>query len=94
MFSDVLTIKHHEGINFSLDFEINEDWEEEQINLFFENNEFAMLYNKEHKQLAKDILTNIGKKNFGKDYIKNVFDILVNCNWDKKKALNKINELK
>jgi hypothetical protein len=94
LFSDALTIKHHEGINFSLDFEINEDWEEEQINLFFENNEFAMLYNKEHKQLAKDILTNIGKKNFGKDYIKNVFDILVNCNWDKKKALNKINELK
>ena len=94
LFSDALTIKHHEGINFSLDFEINEDWEEEQINLFFENNEFAMLYNKEHKQLAKDILTNIEKKNFGKDYIKNVFDILVNCNWDKKKALNKINELK
>ena len=90
LFSDNLTIKHHEGINFFLDFEINDDWEEEQINLFFENNEFAILYNKEHKQIAKDILTSIGNKNFGKDYIKNVFDILVNCNWDKKKALNKI----
>ena len=94
LFSDNLTIKHHEGINLSLDFEINDDWEEEQINLFFENNEFAILYNKEHKQIAKDILTSIGNKNFGKDYIKNVFDILVNCNWDKKKALNKINNLK
>ena len=94
LFSDCLTLKHQDGNSFNLEFEINEDWEEEQINLFFENNEFAILYNKGHKQLAKDILTNIGKKNFGKDYIKNVFDILVSCNWDKKNALNKINKLK
>ena len=92
LFSDNLTIKQHE--NFSLDFEINDDWEEEQINLFFENNEFAILYSKEHKQLVKNLLTSIGNKNIEKDYIKNVFEILVNCNWNKKDALNKINELK
>ena len=94
VFSDNLTFKNQETIKFDVDFEINDDWEEEQINLFFENNEFAILYNKQHKQLAQEVLKTSGNKHIDKESIKKLFDILVTNGWNKSIALNKINNLK
>ena len=94
VFSDNLTFKNQETIKFDVDFEINDDWEEEQINLFFENNEFAILYNKQHKQLAQEVLKTSGNKHIDKVSIKKLFDILVTNGWNKSIALNKINNLK
>ena len=94
LFSDSLILKNKEGLNFSIDFEINEDWDEEQLNINFEYNEYAILYSKEHKQMALDILKSYGNKILNKDFIKNVFDILVKNNWDKNVAINKIKDLK
>ena len=94
VFSDNLTFKNQETIKFDVDFEINDDWEEEQINLFFENNEFAILYNKQHKQLAQEVLKTSGNKHIDKVSIKKLFDILVTNGWNKSIALNNINNLK
>ena len=94
LFSDNLCFKSTEGLNFNVEFEINEDWDEEQMNLNFEYNEYAVLYNKEHKKMAMELLNNSGNKIWNRDLIKNVFDILVKCNWDKNIAINKIKDLK
>ena len=94
LFSDSISLKINEELNFTIDFEINEDWEEEQLNLQFENNEFVNCYSKEHKQMVSEILNLVGIKNIEKRYIRNVFDIMVKCNWDKVIALNQIKKLK
>ena len=94
LFSDNLSFKNKEGLNFSIDFEINEDWDEEQLNISFENNEYAILYNKEHKQMALEILKSYGNKIWNKDFVKNVFDILVKNNWDKNTSINLIKNMK
>ena len=94
LFSDSLYFKNQEDVHFTIDFEINEDWDEEKINSHFENNEYAILYSKEHKTIAIDLLNNAGNSNIEKDFIKNVFDILVKNNWNKNSSLNQIMNLK
>ena len=94
IFSDSICLKINAELSFTIDFEVNEDWEEEQLNLQFENNEYVNCYSKEHKQMVSEILNLIGSKNIEKEYIRNVFDIMVKCNWNKNIGLNQINKLK
>ena len=94
IFSDSITLKISAELNFTIDFEVNEDWEEEQLNLQFENNEYVNCYSKEHKQMVSEILNLIGSKNIEKEYIRNIFEIMVKCNWNKNIGLNQINKYK
>ena len=64
------------------------------MNLEFENNEYAMLFNKEHKQTASEILNDVGIPLSNKEDVKKAFEILVNNNWDKTLSVNKIKDLK
>ena len=94
MFSEDLIIKNKEGLSFNIEFEINEDWEEEQLNINLEYNEFGILYSKEHKKIALDVLNMRKNMKWDDSYVKNVFYVLVNCNWDKNAAINRIKNLK
>ena len=94
LFTDSLIFKNKTGLDFDIDFEINEDLEEEKMNLEFENNEYAMLFNKEHKQTASEILNDVGIPLSKKEDVKKAFEILVNNNWDKTLSINKIKDLK
>ena len=94
LFSEDLIIKNKEGLSFNIEFEINEDWEEEQLNINLEYNEFGILYSKEHKKIALDVLNMRKNMKWDDSYVKNVFYVLVNCNWDKNAAINRIKNLK
>ena len=90
LFSESLRLKDQEGLNFTIEFEINEDWDEEEININLEYNEYGILYSKEHKKIALEILKTKGKQLWNKEFIKNVFSTVVKCNWDKNAAINKL----
>ena len=94
LFSDNLTFKNKNGLDFDIYFEINEDWDEEQMNINFENNEYAILYSKEHKQTALEILKSVGIPLSNKEKIKKAFEIFTKNNWDKNLTINKIKNLK
>lgn len=93
-FSDVLNFKNPENLKFNLVFEVNNDEEEEKMNEKLEFNENVILYDKQHKQIALNILENIGDTNKSKTHINKVFNILLTNKWDKEKSINKIKNLK
>ena len=93
-FSEELKFKNQSELNFSIEFEINDDEEEEKMNKKLEYNENVIVYNKEHKNIALNILESIGDKNRNKTHIDQVFNILMKSNWNKDKAINQIKALK
>ena len=93
-FSDELSLKNPQNLNFTLEFEINNDEEEEKMNQNLGNNENVILYNKEHKKIALNILNRIGDSNRSVKHINNIFNILIINNWDEEKSLNRIKSLK
>ena len=93
-FSETLNFKSPEKVKFNLVFEINNDDEEEKMNEKLGYNENVILYNKEHKQLALNILESIGDSNRSKEHINNVFNILITNKFDKQKSINMIKSLK
>ena len=93
-FSEELKFKNQSELNFSIEFEINDDEEEEKMNKKLEYNENVIVYNKEHKNIALSILESIGDKNRNKTHIDQVFNILMKSNWNKDKAINQIKALK
>ena len=93
-FSEELCFKDQKCVNFSLEFEINEDKEEENMNRKLGYNENVIMYNKQHKQLALEILENIGDKNMSKKHINKVFNILIENDWNKNQSINNIKALK
>ena len=98
LFSENLCFKNQEELFFSINFIINDDWNEEEINLELEYNDYIMMYNKEHKKLAVEIIKNLENvkhkyKLKGNKFFKKVFDTLASVNWDKKSALNKLKKM-
>ena len=93
-FSEELCFKNQNLVNFSLEFEINEDEEEENINGKLGYNENVIMYTKQHKQLALEILESIGDKNMSKKHINKVFNVLIENEWNKNKSINNIKALK
>ena len=93
-FSEDLSFKNPENLKFNLEFEINNDEEEEKMNKKLEYNENVIIYNKEHKQIALEILESIGDFNRAKEHINNVFNILIQSKWNKEKSINRIKSLK
>ena len=94
LFSRELALKNSGQLNFCIEFEINNDVEEEEMNKNLNFNENVILYSKEHKRMALKILDEIGDNNRSEKYIKEVFDILIDSKWDKNKAIKKIISLK
>ena len=94
LFSRELTLKNAGQLSFCIEFEINNDMEEEEMNRNLKLNENVILFNKEHKSMALKILQEIGEKNRSEKYINDVFEILINSKWDKNKAIKKIKCLK
>ena len=94
LFSKELALKNSGQLNFCVEFEINGDVQEEEMNKNLKYNENVILFNKEHKHLALNILNEIGDNNRNENHINEVFYILINSNWDKNKAINKIKSLK
>lgn len=92
-FSEYLNFKNPENLKFSLEFEINEDEEEEKMNENLGNNENVILYNKNHKKIALNILKSIGDSNRSVNHINKVFNILIRNNWDEEKSINIIKSL-
>ena len=93
-FSEDLSFKNPEILKFNLEFEINKDEEEEKMNKKLEYNENVILYNKEHKKLALEILESLGDFNRTKEHINSVFNILIQSKWNKEKSINRIKSLK
>ena len=93
-FSQYLTFKNPEKVNFSLDFEVNNDEEEEKMNKILEYNENVIMYNKEHKKIALEILESIGDNNRTNGHINKVFNILIENDWNKNKSIDYIKALK
>ena len=94
LFSRELTLKNSGQLNFYIEFEINDDVEEEEMNKNLKFNENVILYSKDHKRLALKILDEIGDNNRSEKHIKEVFDILIDSKWDKNIAIKKIISLK
>ena len=94
LFSRELTLKNAGQLNFCIEFEINDDVEEEEMNKNLKFNENAILFNKEHKRMALKILNEIGDNDRSEKHINDIFDILRNLKWDKNKAINKIKALR
>ena len=94
LFSRELTLKNSGQLNFCIEFEINDDMEEEEMNKNLKFNENVILYSKDHKRLALKILDEIGDNNRSEKHIKEVFDILIDSKWDKNIAIKKIISLK
>ena len=93
-FSEVLNFKNQENLKINLEFEVNKDEEEENMNEKLGFNENVILYNKQHKQIALNILDSIGDTNKSKEHINKVFNILLINNWNKDKSINKIKNMK
>ena len=93
-FSTILNFKNPEKLKFNLEFEVNKDEEEEKMNEKLGYNENVILYTKEHKQIALNILDTIGDSNRTKEHINKVFNILISNNYNKEKSINKIKNLK
>lgn len=93
-FSQDLIFKNPEKVKFSLDFEVNNDEEEEKLNKKLEYNENVIMYNKEHKKLALEILESIYDDNRTNGHLNKVFNILIENDWDKNKSINYIKALK
>ena len=64
------------------------------MNKKLDYNENVILYNKEHKQLALEILESLVDFNRTKEHINNVFNALIQNKWIKEKSINKIKSLK
>jgi tRNA G10 N-methylase Trm11 len=94
-FSEQLTLKNREQLNFNIEFEINDDLEEEKINKEFNNNENIIMFSKEHKSLALELLKSVGDTDRTNAHIKKVFNALLLNNWKpSKEIINKINATK
>ena len=94
-FSDQLTLKNREQLKFNIEFEINDDLEEEKINKEFNNNENIIMFSKEHKSLALELLKSIGDTDRTNAHINRVFNVLMLNNWkSNKEIINKINDTK
>jgi hypothetical protein len=94
-FSEQLTLKNREQLNFNIEFEINDDLEEEKINKEFNNNENIIMFSKEHKSLALELLKSVGDTDRTNAHIKKVFNALLLNNWkSSKEIINKINATK
>jgi hypothetical protein len=93
-FSEQLCFKNPNNLNFTLEFEINNDEDEEKINRNLEYNDNVIMYSKEHKSLVLEILENIGDNDRSKSHINKVFNILIENDWDKKRSINNIKALK
>ena len=93
-FSEDLSFKNPEILKFNLEFEINKDEEEEKMNKKLEYNENVILYNKEHKKLALEILESLGDFNRTKEHINSVFNISIQSKWNKEKSINRIKSFK
>jgi hypothetical protein len=94
-FSEQLTLKNREQLNFNIEFEINDDLEEEKINKEFNNNENIIMFSKEHKSLALELLKSVGDTDRTNAHIKKVFNALLLNNWkSSKEIINKINASK
>lgn len=94
LFSRELTLKNSGQLNFCIEFEINDDIEEEEMNKNLKFNENVILYNKDHKRMALKILDEIKDNNRSEEHINKVFKILIKSKWDKRKAIKEIISLK
>ena len=90
LFSRELALKNSGQLKFCIEFEINDDVKEEDMNKNLKPNENVILYSK----TVLKILNEIGDNNRSEKYINEVFDILISSKWDKNKAINKIKSLK
>ena len=94
-FSSQLTLKNREQLKFNIEFEINDDSEEEKINKEFNNNENIIMFSKEHKSLALELLKSVGDTDRTNAHINKVFNALMLNNWkSSKEIINKINASK
>ena len=93
-FSEELNLKNQEKMQFNLEFEINEDEDEENLNKKLEYNDNLIVYNKQHKKLAIDILESLGDHDRSKGHLNEVFNILIKNNWDKERSIKAIKSLK
>ena len=93
-FSEEIYFKNPEKLNFTLEFEVNNDVEEENLNKKLDNYDNVIVYNKEHKQIAVDIMESIGDKDRSIEHLNRVFNILIKYNWNKEKSINIIKSLK
>ncbi len=94
-FSSQLTLKNKEQLKFNIEFEINDDLEEEKINKEFNNNENIIMFSKEHKSLALELLKSVGDTDRTNSHINKVFNALMLNNWkSNKEIINKINSTK
>ena len=90
-FSSQLTLKNPEQLKFNIEFEINDDSEEENLNKEFNNNENIIMFSKAHKSLALELLKAIGDRDRANAHINKVFNILMLNNWkSNKEVINKI----
>ena len=90
LFSRELALKNSGQLKFCIEFEINDDMQEEEMNKNLKPKENVILYSK----TVLKILNEIGDNNRSEKYINEVFDILISSKWDKNKAINKIKSLK
>ena len=93
-FSEEIYFKNPEKLNFTLEFEVNNDEEEENLNKKLNNYSNVIVYNKEHKQIAVDIMESIGDKDRSNEHLNKVFNLLIKYNWNKEKSINIIKSLK
>ena len=90
IYSSELPIKSSRRLIYEYIIEVNYDLDDDKLNMELKNDESIYCFNKEHKRIALKLL-----KLSGNEYkIKNIFNCLLENNWDSNKALKALKKRK
>ena len=89
IYSAELKIRMSSRLNFDLEIEINEDKQDDELNKKLNNDKYAILHTKQHKDI---ILCMIYFKDKWKNDLKKLCQVLRDNKWDTKKSIEDLNK--